>query len=212
MVTVSGSRSALNLTFALPPHLYDLLPTAIQSSSGVKVHPVILNKGLYDFPEDSEAYQLERTINTASLKIVKDYYRQLRTYRLGRSLRRQTTEEKTMAIEEMAQPLNTLELLNQQLEVAIREPTRPGIGLLTVAAELLARIGAVRVCVCDSGVYRSAMACSLEQVMILVRSHQLPMKNLRLALDTIRKKGTFNTLLRKNNADVKTSFPQKPPQ
>lgn len=177
------------------------------------VHMMCVCVGLYDIIEGSEAYELEREINSTSLQTLKSYYRQLRLFRLGRSqsLHRQTSEEKALAISETAEPLKALELLSHQLETAIREPTRPGLGLLTVAAELATRMGAVRVCVCDSGVFRSGLACSLEQVMILIRSHQLPLKNLRLALDTIRKKGTLSTLIRKNGADMSTSLPQKPP-
>jgi hypothetical protein len=210
-VTLSGSRSALHLTFALPPHLYKTLPSTLQSSRGIKVQPMLFNKGLFDnFATD--AYKLEKTINTASLQVMKEYYRQLRTFRLGGSLHRQTSEEKTKAIEEVSRPLRALDLLARQVGVAIREPTRPGVGLLTVAAELATRMGALRVCVCDSGVFRCGTACSLEQVMILVRSHQLPLKSLRLALDTMRKKGSFITILRKNNADIQTSLPQQPPK
>lgn len=44
-VTLSGCRSALHLTFALPHHLYKSLPTTLLSSRGVKVHPVLFNKG-----------------------------------------------------------------------------------------------------------------------------------------------------------------------
>ena len=155
---------------------------------------------------------VERALNISSLQTVRNYYRQLRSFRLGRSLHRQTSEEKALAISETAQPLHALELLTQQLEVAVREPTRPGIGLLTVAAELTTRMGALRVCVCDTGVFRSGMACSLEQVMILVRSHQLPMRSVRLALDTIRKKGTFSELISKNRVELSKSLPEKPPQ
>jgi hypothetical protein len=211
-VSVSGSRSALRLTFALQPHLFHSLPASLTSSRGVKVHPVLLNKGLLDISEDSEAYLLEKAVNTASLQTIRSYYRQLRSFRLGRSVHRQTSEEKALAISETAQPLHVLELLTQQLEVAVREPTRPGIGLLTVAAELATRMGAVRVCVCDTGVFRSGLACSLEQVMILVRSHQLPMRSMRLALDSIRKKGTFGELIGKNRVELSQSLPQKPPQ
>ena len=162
--------------------------------------------------ESSEAHSLEKTVNSASLHTLRNYYRQLRSFRLGRSLHRQTSEEKALAISETAQPLHALELLTQQVEVAVKELSRPGIGLLTVAAELATRMGAVRVCVCDSGVYRSGLACSLEQVMVLVRSHQLPMRSMRLALDTIRKRGTFDCLIKKNKAYMNRSLPDRPPQ
>lgn len=230
VVTLSGSRSALHLTFAISPHLYASLPATIHSSRGLKVHPVLFNKGrpssisqctppppfllaaLFHVSEGTEAYQRERNINIASLDLMKSYYRQLRNFRLGHTLHRQTSEEKAVAIQEISQPLHALELLSQQLEVAVHEPTRPGIGLLTVAAELTTRMGALRVCVCDSGVFRSGTACSLEQVMILARSHHLPMKSFRLALNTMRKNGTLKHLLKKNKADMNVSLPQKPPK
>lgn len=44
-VSVSGCRSALHLTFALHPHLFHSLPATLTASRGVKVHPVLLNKG-----------------------------------------------------------------------------------------------------------------------------------------------------------------------
>ena len=168
--------------------------------------------GLLEVLEESEAYSAEKAVNTASLQTIRNYYRQLRSFRLGHSLHRQTSEERALAISETAQPLKALELLTQQAEVTIREPSRPGIGLLTVAAELATRMGAVRVCMCDSGVFRSGMACSLEQVMILVRSHQLPMRSFRLALDTMRKTGSFSYLIKKNRADISRSLPPSPPQ
>lgn len=168
--------------------------------------------GLVDIPHKSEAYSLEKAVNKASLETVRNYYRKLRSFRLGKSLHRQTSEEKAIAISETAQPLHVLELLTHQVEVAIREPTRPGIGLLPAAAELCTRMGALRVCVCDSGVFRSGMTASLEQVMILVRSHQLPMKSVRLALDTLRKKGTLTNLISKNGADKSKSLPRITPQ
>ena len=163
--------------------------------------PLLSLPGLFD-NFATEAYQLEKTINIASFEAMNEYYRQLRTFRLGGSLHQQTSEEKVKAIEEVSQPLRALDLLVRQMGVAIREPTRPGVGLLTIASELATRMGALRVCVCDSGVFRCGTACSLEQVMTLVRSHQLPLKSLKPALNTMRRKGSFSLLLCKNKADI----------
>ena len=167
---------------------------------------------MLDLPEGSDAYYWERTLNSASLQVLKDYYRQMRTFRLNRSVLRQTSDEKAKAIQEVSQPLKALGLLMTQIEVAVKEPTRPGIGLLTVAAELATRMGALRVNVCDSGVFRSGTACTLEQVMVLTRCHKLPLKNFRVALNTIRRKGGFSHILSKNNADIRTAFPEQPPK
>ena len=112
----------------------------------------------------------------------------------------------------MSQPLNALDLLMRQIEVAVKEPVRPGLGLLTLAAELTTRMGALRVCVCDSGVYRSGMACTLEQAMILGRCHSLPLKNFRVALNSLRRKGGFSLILGKNQANIDKAFPQQPPK
>ena len=105
-----------------------------------------------------------------------------------------------------------MDVLVRQMEVAIREPTRPGVGLLTVAAELMSRMGALRVNMCDSGVFRSGLACSLEQVMLLCRSHELPQRNFRTVLNKIRRKGTFAYVAKKNNADIASALPQQPPK
>ncbi len=117
-----------------------------------------------------------------------------------------------MAIHQISQPLNAMDILVRQVEVAVKEPTRPGVGLLSLAAEVATRIGALRINVCDSGVFRSGLATSLEQVMVLGRCHGLPFKCFRTTLNRVRRKGGFSYVVRKNNADISKSLPTQPPK
>ena len=165
-----------------------------------------------DVDEGTEAYCREKDLNEKSLQILKDYYRSLRAFRLDPSLLPEDADGRKLALNQISQPLNAMDVLVRQMEVVIREPTRPGVGLLTIAAELMTRMGALRVNICDSGVFRAGMASSLEQAILLTRCHALPPRNLRTALNTLRRKGSFAYIARKNNSDIAKSFPKQPPK
>ncbi len=168
--------------------------------------------GLMDINEGSEAYLWEKELNDSSFIALKDYYRSLRAFRLDRSLLPDDRDARKHVLSAISQPLNAMDDLVRQLEVAIRSPMRSGVGLLTIAAELLSRIGALRINICDSGVFRSAMATSLEQVILLARCHGLPSRSLRTAVNALRQTGSFNYIARKNNADIAISLPKQPPK
>ena len=147
-----------------------------------------------------------------SFKTLKNYYQALRAFRLDKSSLPSDSDAKLVAIHQISQPLNAMDVLMRQLEVAVREPMRPGVGLLIIGAELATRMGAVRINLCDSGVFRSGMTTSLEQVMVLGRCHRLAFKNFRSTLNRIRKQGSFSYIVRKNNADINKSLPKQPPK
>lgn len=44
-ISVEGNRSELHVNFALTPALYQNLPDSLITCLGVKVHPVLFNKG-----------------------------------------------------------------------------------------------------------------------------------------------------------------------
>ena len=165
-----------------------------------------------DFQEGQPAYSEEKTVNMESFKKLKDYYQALRRFRLDKSNLPEESDAKCLAIHKISRPLNAMDLLMRQVEVAVKEPTRPGVGLLTIAAELATRMGALRVNICDSGVFRSSLATSLEQVMILGRCHGLPFRSFRSTLNTMRRKGSLISLTRKNNADMGASLPKSLPK
>jgi len=178
----------------------------------VNYYIAFTHAGMMDLEEGSDAYSQERELNNASLFQLKDYYRSLRAFRLDRSQLPEDNEARLLAIHQISQPLNAMDMLVQQLEVAIREPMRPGVGLLTIAAELTTRIGALRINLCNSGVFRSGLATSLEHVMVLSRCHGLPIRNFRSALNTLRRKGSFSYIARKNKADITIALPKQPPK
>lgn len=181
----------------------------------VPEHPLSYIIGLIDFPEGQEGQSLcsqEKSLNTESFKTLKGYYQALRRFRLDKSNLPEESDAKCMAISKISRPLNAMDLLMRQVEVAVKEPMKPGVGLLTIAAELTTRMGALRINVCDSGVYRSSLATSLEQVMVLTRCHGLPFRSFRTTLNAIRRKGGLISLIRKNNADMSKSLPKKAPK
>ena len=165
--------------------------------------------GLMDLEEGHPAYSQERSINARGLKSLEAYYKLIRAFRLDKSNLPIDSDEKTLAINKISIPLNAMDFLMRQIRIAVLEPTRPGVGLLTLASELTTRMGALRVNFCDSGVYRSGLTSSLEHVMVLGRCHGLPFKSFRATLNTMRKRGRFRDVIRKNQADVIKSLPSQ---
>ena len=168
--------------------------------------------GLQDFQEGLDVYTKEKDINMASFQKLKSYYQSLRRFRLDKSNLPTDGDEKCLAIHMISRPLNAMDLLMRQIEVAVKEPTRPGVGLLTIGAEVATRMGALRVNICDSGVFRSSLATSLEQVMALGRCHGLPFRNFRSTLNALRRHGGLISLVKKNNADQSKSLPKLTPK
>lgn len=168
--------------------------------------------GLVNLEEGTPGYDEEKTINMESFLQLKKYYQSLRAFRLDKSNLPNDSDAKLVAIHQISQPLNAMDILVRQVEVAVREPARSSVALLTIAAEVATRMGALRINVCESGVFRSGMATSLEQVMVLGRCHGLPFKSFRTSLNRVRRKGGFSYIVRKNNADLSKSFPSQPPK
>lgn len=165
---------------------------------------------MIDLEEGHDAYTQEKSINTKGLKALEAYYKHIRAFRLDKSNLPIDSDEKMLAINKISVPLNAMDFLMRQIRIAVQEPTRPGAGLLTLASELATRMGAVRVNFCDSGVYRSGLMSSLEQVMVLGRCHGLPFKSFRSTLNMMRRRGRFNDIRRKNQANVFKSLPKQP--
>ena len=173
------------------------------------LHAPLPPPGLMDLEEGRDAYLMEKSLNTKGLKSLETYYKHIRAFRLDKSNLPSDSDEKTLAVNKISIPLNAMEFLMRQIRIAVQEPTRPGVGLLTLAAELTTRMGALRVNVCDSGVYRSGLTSSLEQVMVLGRCHGLHFKNFRSAINTLRRHGKFTEVIKKNQADLKKALPKQ---
>ncbi len=165
-----------------------------------------------DLEKGTNGYERERSLNVQSFIQLKKYYQGLRVFRLDKSNLPDDSDAKLVAIHQISQPLNAMDILVRQLEVAVKEPSRPGVAMLSIGAEVATRIGALRINVCDSGVFRSGLASSLEHVMVLGRCHGLPFKCFRTSLNRFRRKGGFSYIVRKNNADISKSLPTQPPK
>ncbi|XP_008589322.1 PREDICTED: phosphatidylinositol 3,4,5-trisphosphate-dependent Rac exchanger 2 protein-like [Galeopterus variegatus] len=86
-----------------------------------------------------------------------------------------------------------------------------GVGLLSVSSELCDRLGACHIIMCSSGVHRCTLSVTLEQAIILARSHGLPPRYIMQATDVMRKQGARvqNTA---KNLGVRDRTPQSAPR
>jgi len=172
----------------------------------------VTTAGLLDISEGHKAYIKERTLNMRGLKSIETYYKSIRAFRLDKSSLPSDSDEKTVAVNKISVPLNAMNTLYLQLQNAVQEPTRPGVGIITLASELSTRMGAVRLNLCNSGVFRSAVTSSLEHIMVLARSHALQFKSFRSALNCLRRNGQLAELRRKNQAELTSCMPKEPPK
>ena len=154
----------------------------------------------------------ETQLNSHAFTTLQDYYRSMRSFLLGRSRLTEDNDARVLAIARINRPLNAIDNLVRQLDVAIRNPLRPGVGQLAIASDLAMRLGALRINVCNTGCHRSQLSCSLSQAMTLARCHGLPPRLLRTAVNTIRKDGSMVYVAKKNNVDVLNSSPKPPPR
>ena len=175
-------------------------------------HTRITHPGLMDIPEGHSAFPRERSLNIRGLKSLETYYKKIRAFRLDKSNLPSDSDAKTITINKISVPLNAMSFLLLQLKNAVQEPTRPGVGLLTLAAEMTTHMGALKLNMCNSGVYRSGMTTSLQHVMVLGRCHALPFKSFRSALNIMRTQGFCEELKGKNRADLLESLPQEAPK
>ena len=159
-----------------------------------------------------KALKWEKELNNQSLVSLRTYYRSLRAFRLDKASLPEENDARLIAISQINQPLNSMDHVMRELEVAVREPAQPSVEMLVLAAELATRMGALKIVACNSGVFRSQLSSSLEHVMVLCRCHSLPFRGLRTALNLMRGEGALSLLLKKNDADIGTAFPKQPPR
>ena len=162
--------------------------------------------------ESEKKMEWETQLNSHAFTTLQDYYRSMRSFLLGRSRLTEDSDARVLAIAQINRPLNAIDNLVRQLDVAIRNPLRPGVGQLAVASDLAMRLGALRINACNTGCHRSQLSCSLSQAMTLARCHGLPPRLLRTAINTIRKDGSMVYVAKKNNVDVLNSSPKPPPR
>uniref|UniRef100_A0A452UW90 Phosphatidylinositol 3,4,5-trisphosphate-dependent Rac exchanger 2 protein n=1 Tax=Ursus maritimus TaxID=29073 RepID=A0A452UW90_URSMA len=183
-----GSRQALKVYFYIDSYHFEQLPQRLKNGGGFKIHPVLFAQALesmegYYYRDNVSVEEFQAQINAASLEKVKQYNQKLRY------------------VIHLMRPLNALDELYRLVASFIRSKrtaacantacSASGVGLLSVSSELCSRLGACHIIMCNSGVHRCTLSVTLEQAIILARSHGLPPRYIMQATDVMRKQVTL---------------------
>ncbi|XP_067836414.1 phosphatidylinositol 3,4,5-trisphosphate-dependent Rac exchanger 2 protein isoform X2 [Heptranchias perlo] len=200
---VEGNRQALKVFLYIENYNFEQLPQRLKNGGGIKVHPVLFTQAMesmdgYYYTDNISVEEFQAQINAASLENVKRYCQKLRAFYLDKS-NLPPSSSKAAAIDKLMRPLNALDELYRLMESFIRSKrtaacaytacSASGIGLLSVSSELCNRLGACHIMMCNSGVHRCTLSVTLEQAIILARSHGLPPCYIMQATDMMRKQG-----------------------
>uniref|UniRef100_A0A8C7LZ81 Phosphatidylinositol-3,4,5-trisphosphate dependent Rac exchange factor 2 n=1 Tax=Oncorhynchus kisutch TaxID=8019 RepID=A0A8C7LZ81_ONCKI len=177
---VEGTRQALKVCFYLETFYFSQLPQRLRNGGGFKIYPALFTQALesmegYYYRDSVSVEEYQAQINSASLDKVKQYYKRLRYGLLVHTHTRSLT---------FAKDFSRHRLLTACQYTACGAS---GVGLLTVASELCSRLGATHIVMCNSGVHRCTLSVTLEQAILLARSHGLPPRCIMQATDVMRK-------------------------
>ncbi|XP_063779942.1 phosphatidylinositol 3,4,5-trisphosphate-dependent Rac exchanger 2 protein isoform X1 [Pseudophryne corroboree] len=199
-----GSRQALRIYFHMDSYHFEHLPQRLKNGGGFKIHPVLFSQALesmdgYYYKDNVSIEEFQAQINAASLEKVKQYNQKLRAFYLDKTNLPSNTTSKAAFIDKLMRPLNALDELYRLVDSFIHSKRTAacaytacgasGVGLLSVTSELCNRLGACHVIMCNSGVHRCTLSVTLEQALILARSHGLPPRYIMQATDVMRKQG-----------------------
>ncbi|XP_073650580.1 phosphatidylinositol 3,4,5-trisphosphate-dependent Rac exchanger 2 protein isoform X3 [Tursiops truncatus] len=221
-----GSRQALKVYFYIDSYHFEQLPLRLKNGGGFKIHPVLFAQALesmegYYYRDNVLVEEFQAQINAASLEKVKQYNQKLRAFYLDKSNSPPNSTSKAAYVDKLMRPLNVLDELYRLVASFIRSKrtaacantacSASGVGLLSVSSELCSRLGACHVIMCNSGVHRCTLSVTLEQAIILARSHGLPPCYIMQATDVMRKQGARvqNTA---KNLGVRDRTPQSAPR
>ncbi|XP_045416573.1 phosphatidylinositol 3,4,5-trisphosphate-dependent Rac exchanger 2 protein isoform X1 [Lemur catta] len=222
---VEGSRQALKVYFYIDSYHFEQLPQRLKNGGGFKIHPVLFAQALesmegYYYRDNVSVEEFQAQINAASLEKVKQYNQKLRAFYLDKSNSPPNSTSKAAYVDKLMRPLNALDELYRLVASFIRSKrtaacantacSASGVGLLSVSSELCNRLGACHIIMCSSGVHRCTLSVTLEQAIILARSHGLPPRYIMQATDVMRKQGARvqNTA---KNLGVRDRTPQSAP-
>ncbi|KAG9283290.1 phosphatidylinositol 3,4,5-trisphosphate-dependent Rac exchanger 2 protein [Astyanax mexicanus] len=196
---VEGTRQALKVFFYLESFYFQQLPQRLRHGGGFKIYPVLFTQALesmegYYYRDSVSVEEHQAQINAASLEKVKQYYKRLRAFYLDKSNLNPSPAPKAAFIDKLLRPLNAVDELYRLMEGFVcsgRTATcgASGVGLISVASELCSRLGAAHIVLCNSGVHRCTLSVTLEQALLLARSHGLPPRCIMQATDVMRKQG-----------------------
>ncbi|XP_039072852.1 phosphatidylinositol 3,4,5-trisphosphate-dependent Rac exchanger 2 protein [Hyaena hyaena] len=221
-----GSRQALKVYFYIDGYHFEQLPQRLKNGGGFKIHPVLFAQALeslegYYYRDNVSVEEFQAQINAASLEKVKQYNQKLRAFYLDKSNSPPNSTSKAAYVDKLMRPLNALDELYRLVTSFIRSKRTAacantacgasGVGLLSVSSELCNRLGACHIIMCNSGVHRCTLSVTLEQAIILARSHGLPPRYIMQATDVMRKQGARvqNTA---KNLGIRDRTPQSAPR
>ncbi|XP_053571076.1 phosphatidylinositol 3,4,5-trisphosphate-dependent Rac exchanger 2 protein [Bombina bombina] len=199
-----GSRQALKIYFYIDSYYFEHLPQRLKNGGGFKIQPVLFSQAMesmdgYYYKDNVSIEEFQAQINAASLEKVKQYNQKLRAFYLDKTNLPPNTTSKAAFIDKLMRPLNALDELYRLVDCFIHSNRTAacantacgasGVGLLSVTSELCNRLGACHIIMCNSGVHRSTLSVTLEQAIILARSHGLPPRYIMQATDVMRKQG-----------------------
>ncbi|KAG8447108.1 hypothetical protein GDO86_014531, partial [Hymenochirus boettgeri] len=219
---IEGNRHSLKVVFYLDNYHFSKLPTRFEHGGSLKLQSVLFTKALENLegqsvPGTNEPLEeIQQKINSISMEKVHSYYRKLRAFYLEKSTDSNTTAIK---IDQLIRPMNALDELcrlmklftsTKPLQSGYSSSHAAGVGLLPVSSELCYRLGACQIVMCGTGMQRSTLSVSLEQAVILARSHGLIPKCIMQATDIMRKQGPRVEISAKN-LKVMDHMPQTAP-
>ncbi|XP_019365276.1 PREDICTED: phosphatidylinositol 3,4,5-trisphosphate-dependent Rac exchanger 1 protein [Gavialis gangeticus] len=209
---IEGSRQALKVILYLDSYYFSKLPSRFQNGASLKLHAVLFTRALESLESHLQlgglsVEELQQQVNGTSLEKVQQYYRKLRTFYLERSNLPTDSNTTAVKIDQLIRPINAMDELCRLMKSFIStKPTQPGYsssnvsgaGLLPISSELCYRLGACQITMCGTGMQRSTLNVSLEQAVILARSHGLLPKCIMQATDIMRKQGPRVEISAKN--------------
>uniref|UniRef100_A0AAR2KCL7 Phosphatidylinositol 3,4,5-trisphosphate-dependent Rac exchanger 2 protein n=1 Tax=Pygocentrus nattereri TaxID=42514 RepID=A0AAR2KCL7_PYGNA len=191
---VEGTRQAVKVFFYLEGFYFQQLPQRLRHGGGFKIYPVLFTQALesmegYYYRDSVSAEEYQSQINAASLE---------KNTVLSQTslLSHSTFTSEWLSYHNLLRPLNALDELYRLMEGFVccgRSAAcgASGVGLISVASELCSRLGAAHIVLCNSGVHRCTLSVTLEQALLLARSHGLPPRCIMQATDVMRKQENF---------------------
>uniref|UniRef100_A0A674NJL5 Phosphatidylinositol 3,4,5-trisphosphate-dependent Rac exchanger 2 protein n=1 Tax=Takifugu rubripes TaxID=31033 RepID=A0A674NJL5_TAKRU len=175
---VEGSRQNLKVSFYLESFYFSQLPQRLRNGGGIKIFPVLFTQAL----ESMEGYYYRDNVS------VEEYQAQIN----AASLEKMNKGRPVLVNPHLTELYRLMESFISCRRTAACQYTAcgaSGVGLLSVASELCARLGATHIVMCNSGVHRCTLSVTLEQAILLARNHGLPPRCIMQATDVMRKQG-----------------------
>ncbi|XP_029649468.2 inositol polyphosphate-4-phosphatase type I A isoform X2 [Octopus sinensis] len=191
------NRHSVVVCIPLLSHMFDKLPSKLQSGHHINVSTSYFNVGINELATLAEKFgstALQDDINKMGFKKMNDYF-----------------EAYSKACGDPDSDLSgtvagrTTELI-RQLQYNVLSKKSKNVDILHISSEITRKLNGVRFICCKSGKDRTSMSATLEQVQLLQREHNLAPHVFMQALDCFRSEGTRRENTLKNVGVRKYNF------